>query len=206
MLEKTRILICPVLLEDGDWVCVLQYIQVPIIDKQTCETTGVGLHFNQTFNMSIPESLLCAGELDGGVDACQGDSGGPMVAAMSGGNVELVGVVSTGFGCARENLPGLYTNIFMFLDHIKSIIAPGECQDNNATITPPPLLNSALEPSQPDATTQLSNSTTTPQAEVKPVAMQLQEVGQPSFSATPAPLSTTTKTYVVSDQSNSKYK
>ncbi|XP_011502269.1 PREDICTED: trypsin-1-like, partial [Ceratosolen solmsi marchali] len=49
---------------------------------------------------------ICAGNLHGGTDACQGDSGGPLVV-----NGRQVGIISMGYGCARPNKPGVYTNI-----------------------------------------------------------------------------------------------
>lgn len=52
------------------------------------------------------ETMLCAGERDGGKDACQGDSGGPLVA---GG--KLIGLVSWGSGCAEAGSPGVYTRV-----------------------------------------------------------------------------------------------
>jgi len=62
---------------------------------------------------------LCAGLPAGGVDACQGDSGGPLVATVAGRRV-LVGIVSTGLGCARAKYPGIYTRISTYSNWIKA--------------------------------------------------------------------------------------
>jgi hypothetical protein len=53
---------------------------------------------------------ICAGLPTGGIDACQGDSGGPLVSAIAG-RATLVGIVSTGTGCALADYPGIYTRI-----------------------------------------------------------------------------------------------
>lgn len=44
--------------------------------------------------------------MNGGIDACQGDSGGPLWA-----DGYLAGIVSWGTGCARAQVPGMYTKV-----------------------------------------------------------------------------------------------
>lgn len=49
----------------------------------------------------------------------QGDSGGPMHMEGSTGSMEVIGVVSWGRGCARPNLPGIFTKVVNFLPWIR---------------------------------------------------------------------------------------
>ena len=76
------------------------------------------------------EQMMCAAFP--GKDSCQGDSGGPLVTAgsgdgvTSGQNYELIGVVSTGIGCANPNYPGVYGRVTKQLEWINQYItSPG---------------------------------------------------------------------------------
>ncbi|XP_065368226.1 trypsin eta-like [Calliphora vicina] len=76
----------------------IKAVQVPIIDLSLCKETY--------FWTDVKDTEICAGYLNGGVDACQGDAGGPLLV-----DNEMVGIVSWGYGCARPNNPGVYTNV-----------------------------------------------------------------------------------------------
>ena len=54
----------------------------------------------------ITSNMMCA--RDPNEDSCQGDSGGPLYDSQNG---VLVGVVSWGFGCAKDRFPGVYSRV-----------------------------------------------------------------------------------------------
>ncbi|XP_050435719.1 vitellin-degrading protease-like [Adelges cooleyi] len=91
---------------------ILQKVDVPIISNENCKEMGYAAE-------KITENMICAGYKEGQQDACQGDSGGPMHRHMDSSNVlEVIGIVSWGKGCARENYPGVYTRVANYLDWI----------------------------------------------------------------------------------------
>lgn len=103
--------------EDGDVSLILKTADVPIVSLE--EANGM-----DSYDGELTENMLAAGFKEGGVDACQGDSGGPLVVANSDNtSVILAGVVSWGYGCARENLYGIYCNVFNYEDWILNILA-----------------------------------------------------------------------------------
>ncbi|XP_069699799.1 serine protease 33-like [Periplaneta americana] len=94
---------------------VLQVAAVPLLDLNTCRRADVYGGRRQ----SILDSMLCAGRLEGGVDACGGDSGGPLACEINGRFV-LMGIVSWGDGCAQKNRPGVYTRVSHYADWIQT--------------------------------------------------------------------------------------
>ncbi|CAM5121574.1 unnamed protein product [Natator depressus] len=87
---------------------------VPLISTKKCNSSCM-------YSGELTPRMLCAGYLDGKVDACQGDSGGPLV-CQDELTWRLVGIVSWGTGCAEPNYPGVYTKVAEFLDWIYHII------------------------------------------------------------------------------------
>ncbi len=79
------------------------------------------------YDGQIQDYQLCATGRTPGDDAdtCTGDSGGPLV--LEGDTPELVGIVSWGKGCYRENSAGVYTRIDH--DHFRDWIARAMAAD-----------------------------------------------------------------------------
>lgn len=90
--------------------------------------------------MNILDTQLCAGDEQGGRDSCwvsetkqnseldswtlidqQADSGGPLMVRNPEGMV-VVGVVSTGIGCGRPKLPGLYTRMSAYMPWVLDMV------------------------------------------------------------------------------------
>ena len=65
-----------------------------------------------SYSVFLPMFLLCT-------DTCQGDSGGPLMAFVNNHWI-LVGLTSSGVGCARAGYLGLYTRVSAFVSFIES--------------------------------------------------------------------------------------
>ncbi|XP_026544402.1 LOW QUALITY PROTEIN: transmembrane protease serine 9 [Notechis scutatus] len=87
---------------------------VGILEQETCE----GL-----YNASLSERMICAGLLEGKMDACQGDSGGPLACEETPGTFYLAGLVSWGTGCGQAKKPGVYARITKLKSWILGIIS-----------------------------------------------------------------------------------
>lgn len=119
---------------------ILNEVDVPVLTYDTC------VNWYEAENILIdPDQHVCAGYEQGGLDACQGDSGGPFVCKRDttsimnskgelGQHTELkvlTGVVSFGVGCALAKNPGVYTNVYHFLDYIHSVVNQHDaCSEN----------------------------------------------------------------------------
>lgn len=83
---------------------VLQEVLLPITNEKKCE---------QRYQLSW--TVVCTVTI-GGRDACQGDSGGPLVC-----NNLLTGLTSFADGCARPDVPAVFTNVSHYRDWIERI-------------------------------------------------------------------------------------
>ncbi|CAG9759657.1 unnamed protein product [Ceutorhynchus assimilis] len=72
----------------------------------------------------ITNTMLCAGELRGGMDTCLGDSGGPIFITEKENMCKfyVIGVTSFGKLCAAENIPAIYTRVSEYVDWIERTI------------------------------------------------------------------------------------
>lgn len=112
----------------------LQVGQVTIISRKTCNCL---YHINPSANTlsSIQQDMICAGLVDGSVDACQGDSGGPL-SCYTNGYWYQAGVVSWGEECGTANRPGVYIAVSAYIDWIKSIVPDVQVDDFTVDMTP----------------------------------------------------------------------
>ncbi|KAJ9575332.1 hypothetical protein L9F63_025718, partial [Diploptera punctata] len=91
---------------------ILQVVHVPIVSYETCNHAYI-------LYGGITDKMICAAAERGGKDACQGDSGGPLVVENEDGELELVGVVSWGIGCAQARYPGVYASVPSLISFIQ---------------------------------------------------------------------------------------
>lgn len=108
--------------EGGSPSPILQQLKVPILENKECEEGYKSLG-KVASTKQFDDGIICAGFKEGGKDACQGDSGGPLfLDSFSHHYFYQVGIVSYGIGCARAELPGVYTRITSFVDWIAKTI------------------------------------------------------------------------------------
>ena len=99
--------------ESGRISPILRVVNVSKISLDLCRKAYKGLE----------ENKICAGIWEhGGKDSCQGDSGGPLWYENSSGDNVLVGIVSSGRGCARPYYPGLYTRVSLYNNWIEKVM------------------------------------------------------------------------------------
>ncbi|KAK2488882.1 hypothetical protein MC885_019875, partial [Smutsia gigantea] len=98
--------------DDGPIQNKVRQARVETISSDVCNRKDV-------YNGLITSGMLCAGFMEGKVDACQGDSGGPLVYSNHD-TWYLVGIVSWGRSCGLPKKPGVYTRVTQYRDWIAS--------------------------------------------------------------------------------------
>lgn len=121
---------------EGERADVLRKATVKIWNNEACEHSYRALGKSN----SITDTQMCAGYENGQIDSCwvsmqlvsraqmlccalficfrQADSGGPLMSKEH----YLLGVVSTGIGCARPGLPGIYTRVSKYVTWMQNVI------------------------------------------------------------------------------------
>ncbi|XP_072172598.1 enteropeptidase-like [Diadema setosum] len=92
----------------------LQRANVGILDREYCANVTV---------QQFTDFMLCAGYERGGIDSCSGDSGGPLACEADDGRWYLLGIISSGVGCARPANPGFYTRVSRFQSFIDNVLS-----------------------------------------------------------------------------------
>ncbi|XP_072280295.1 urokinase-type plasminogen activator [Pyxicephalus adspersus] len=98
---------------------------VQIIPQEVCQS-------EKYYGKLINNNMFCAGDPSWKVDACKGDSGGPLV-CQNGDRMVLYGIISWGDECAKENKPGVYTQMTNYLGWIEENMASDSVLDNLIT-------------------------------------------------------------------------
>ena len=116
--------------EGGDKSRYLLQVDMPTVSLEDCRAAFRSWAYPEDPESStainharslFTENMFCAGDGLGERDTCQGDSGGPLY-AMGNGEYIQIGVVSWGFGCAREDTFGVYTKVGNFFDWMQAVI------------------------------------------------------------------------------------
>lgn len=105
--------------ESGPASLRVRQADLPLVSDSDCQNK-TSLALAKPF--VLPASSFCAGgEL--GQDACHGDGGSPLSCKNPDGHYELTGIVSWGYKCGQQDLPGLYAKVSNFVGWINQIVS-----------------------------------------------------------------------------------
>jgi secreted trypsin-like serine protease len=99
----------------------LMKVSLNIYKNERCSQT---YQINKHLPQGIKSSMMCAGEVRGGMDTCQGDSGGPLLITKKGNQCKfyVIGITSFGKSCGQANTPAIYTKVSEFVPWIEKTI------------------------------------------------------------------------------------
>ena len=134
---------------NGDISTFLRSVGVNLFSEEYCNENSVP----EVTERIMHEVEICAGIhdkdnnglIDMGKDACQGDSGGPLTCVRDGQPV-VVGLVSWGLECANEGEPGIYTNVFSYIDWIEEVIAASTDPWTTTSTSTPTMTSTSTSP------------------------------------------------------------
>ncbi|XP_046997089.1 trypsin-1-like [Schistocerca americana] len=106
-------------------------VELPLTAQAQCvsifqELLERSAGYRRVLPNGVLDSMLCAGEPQGGKDSCQGDSGGPLQVRNTQPycTYSILGIVSFGKGCAEPGYPAVYTRVASFVPWIESVVWP----------------------------------------------------------------------------------
>lgn len=111
---------------DNEIVNELRQVDVPVTSFEVCAKAY------ENIKTIFDDLQICAGYAEGGCDACQGDSGGPLIQYDRANRPVIVGITSTGVGCARPNFPGVYTRASLIRPFLSNITDVNFSNETNA--------------------------------------------------------------------------
>ncbi|XP_032590920.1 phenoloxidase-activating factor 2 [Drosophila grimshawi] len=89
---------------------LLKRIELPLVNKDECQALLRVTRLRERFRLR--PSFICAGGVKG-QDTCKGDGGSPLFCSLPGqaDRYQIVGIVSWGVDCAKEDVPAVYANV-----------------------------------------------------------------------------------------------
>lgn len=107
----------------------LKYVDLPIVDQRTC------IQAMKDYGEVMDNTVVCAGDAQGGKDSCSGDSGGPLFVPQ-GTTAQQVGIVSWGGErCAQAGEYGVYTRVSRYVQWISDTICGVSTQQPHISIS-----------------------------------------------------------------------
>lgn len=101
--------------ESDEFLKTLHYVDLNIFPREVC--------LEKYARYAFTETMLCAGDDEGGKGGCFGDSGGPLVCKDADDSEYLCGLVSWGMDpCAQPQYPSVFTSTNPLLEWLHGLL------------------------------------------------------------------------------------